>query len=153
MVSPVVASAAIRGPAQPAQSSRLLDCSAHESLTAKNGLAFVFSRISFASAVVRSGSQAATSIATITKSAMLVQHGKPAPLIHIACTAPLRRMLDGIERTSPLILTTKAGQSFKKRYLNALSDKVMTKAGLESVNLPVKMTRSIYTSTTSAEPP
>jgi len=42
---------------QPAHSSRLLDCSAHESVTAKNGLAFVFSWISFASAVANSDSQ------------------------------------------------------------------------------------------------
>jgi len=32
------------------------------------------------------------------------------------CTAALRRMLDGMERISLLILTTKTGQSLKKRY-------------------------------------
>ena len=64
------------------------------------------------------------------------RHGKPAPLIQIPCTAALRRMLDGMERVSPLILVTKTGQSFKKRYFAQLWDGAMTKAGLQSVTLP-----------------
>jgi integrase len=64
------------------------------------------------------------------------RHGKPAPLIQIPCTAALRRMLDGIERVSPLILVTKTGQSFKKRYFAQLWDQAMKKAGLQTVNLP-----------------
>jgi hypothetical protein len=39
---------------------------------------------------------------------------KLGPLIEIPCTSALRRMLDGMDRVSPLILTTKTGQSFKK---------------------------------------
>ena len=36
------------------------------------------------------------------------RHGKsPGPPVIVPCTAALRRMLDGMERTSPLILTTK----------------------------------------------
>ena len=34
--------------------------------------------------------------------------GKLGPLVEIPCTAALRRMLDGMERVSPLILTTKS---------------------------------------------
>jgi integrase len=64
------------------------------------------------------------------------RHGKPAPLIQTPCTAALRRMLDGMERVSTLILTTKTGQSFKARYFAATWDKAMTKAGLQSVVLP-----------------
>lgn len=64
------------------------------------------------------------------------RHGKSAPLIQIPCTAALRRMLDGMERVSPLILTTKTGQSFKARYFGATWEKAMTKAGLQSVTLP-----------------
>ncbi|MGY4605748.1 site-specific recombinase XerC [Bradyrhizobium sp. USDA 4474] len=64
------------------------------------------------------------------------RHGKQAPLIQIPCTAALRRMLDGMERASPLILTTKTGQSFKARYFAAMWDKAMTKAGLQTVALP-----------------
>jgi hypothetical protein len=45
-------------------------------------------------------------------------------------------MLDGMDRTSPLILTTKTGQSFKKRYFARLWDEAMTKANLQSVTLP-----------------
>ena len=64
------------------------------------------------------------------------RHGKPAPLIQIPCTAALRRMLDSMDRVSPLILTTKTSQSFKARYFAATWDKAMTKAGLQSVTLP-----------------
>ena len=59
--------------------------------------------------------------------------GPPVP---VPCTAALRRMLDGMERTSPLILTTKTGQSFKKRYFARLWDETATAAGLEKVMLP-----------------
>jgi integrase len=62
--------------------------------------------------------------------------GKLPPLIEIPCTGALRRMLDGITRVSPLILTTKTGQSFKKRYFARLWDEARTKAGLQSVMLP-----------------
>jgi integrase len=62
--------------------------------------------------------------------------GKPGPLIEIPCTTALRRMLDGMERVSPLILTTKTGQAFKKRYFARLWDKAMCKANLQSVLLP-----------------
>src|SRR5262245_24638093 len=62
--------------------------------------------------------------------------GQLGPLVEIPCTAALRRMLDGMERVSPLILTTKTGQSFKKRYFARLWDDAMRKAGLQSVLLP-----------------
>lgn len=58
------------------------------------------------------------------------------PLIHIPCTAALRRMLDSMERISPLILTTKTGQSFKRRYFGRLWEEATKKAGLTSVTLP-----------------
>ena len=35
-----------------------------------------------------------------------------------------------MERTSPLILTTKTGQSFKKRYFARLWDEATTEGGL-----------------------
>jgi integrase len=62
--------------------------------------------------------------------------GKPGPLVEIPCTKALRRMLDNMERTSPLILTTKTGQSFKKRYFAKLWDAGMVAAGLQRVRLP-----------------
>ena len=58
------------------------------------------------------------------------------PSVHIPCTSALRRMLDSMERTSPLILTTKTGQSFKKRYFARSWDEAMTTAGLEAIKLP-----------------
>jgi integrase len=65
------------------------------------------------------------------------RHGRsPGPPISVPCTVALRRMLDGMERTSPLILTTKTGQSFKKRYFARLWDETAVDAGLESITLP-----------------
>jgi integrase len=64
------------------------------------------------------------------------RRGKPAPLIQIPCTAALRRMLDSMEQVSPLILTTKSGQSFKARYFAAMWNKAMAKADLQSIELP-----------------
>ena len=57
-------------------------------------------------------------------------------IIEIPCTAALRRMLDGMERASPLILSTRTGRSFKKRYFSQVWNRVMRKAGLETVTLP-----------------
>jgi integrase len=62
--------------------------------------------------------------------------GAPGPLVEIPCTAALRRMLDRMERTSALILTTKTGRSFKKRYFARLWDEAMKAAGLQRVQLP-----------------
>ena len=45
-------------------------------------------------------------------------------------------MLDQVDRISPLILTTKTGQSLKKRYFARLWDEAMEKAGLRRVQLP-----------------
>jgi integrase len=62
--------------------------------------------------------------------------GRLGPLIEIPCTAALRRMLEGMERVSPLILTTKTGQSLKKRYFTRLWGEAMENAGLQAVLLP-----------------
>jgi len=47
---------------------------------------------------------------------------KLGPVIEIPCTQALRRMLDGMDHVSPLILVTKTGQSFKKRYFSECWD-------------------------------
>ena len=44
------------------------------------------------------------------------RRGIRAAPISIRCTAALCRMLDELPRTSPIILTTKTGKPFKKRY-------------------------------------
>lgn len=41
-------------------------------------------------------------------------------LMTIRCTTALKQTLDGIQKRSPLILTTKTGRAFKKRYLAEL---------------------------------
>ena len=61
------------------------------------------------------------------------RHGKLAPLVEIPCTAALRRMLDAMDRVSPLILTTKTGQSFKKRHFARLWNEAMMKAGFHDL--------------------
>jgi integrase len=74
---------------------------------------------------------------TITLRQGKARHGRVlASPVKIPCTAALRRMLDNMERTSPLILTTKTGQSFKKRYFARLWDETANAAGLESITLP-----------------
>jgi integrase len=54
----------------------------------------------------------------------------------VPCTAALRRMLDDMERCSPLILTTKTGMAFKKRYFARRWYETATAAGLGNVTLP-----------------
>jgi integrase len=60
--------------------------------------------------------------------------GRPAPLVTIPCTKALRRMLDSMERVSPLILTTKTGQSFKKRYFAHLWETASHVAGVKHLH-------------------
>ena len=48
----------------------------------------------------------------------------------------LRRMLDSMDRISPVILSTKTGQSFKKRYFSRLWNEAMSAAGLVRIMLP-----------------
>ena len=50
--------------------------------------------------------------------------------ITVRCTAALRKMLDELPRTSPLILTTKTGMAFQKRYFSRLWSEATERAGL-----------------------
>lgn len=61
---------------------------------------------------------------------------KQAPLIEVPCTLALRRMLDAMERVSPLVLTSRTARAFKKRYFHQLWDRAAKVAGLDSVQLP-----------------
>ena len=58
------------------------------------------------------------------------RRGVEAPLITVPCTVALRRVLDAIPRVSPLILTTKSGRAFKKRYFAELWDRAAKAAGI-----------------------
>ncbi len=62
------------------------------------------------------------------------RRGVDAPLITIPCTTTLRRLLDGIPRVSPLILTTAIGRSFKKRYFAELWDRSAKEAGITDIH-------------------
>ena len=61
---------------------------------------------------------------------------KPGRVIEIPCSEALRRMLDTMERISPLILSTKSGRSFKKRHFAQLWLRVSKKTGLDRVAFP-----------------
>jgi integrase len=60
--------------------------------------------------------------------------GLKAPPITIRCTTTLRRMLESLPRTSLLILITKRGQPFKKRYFATLWEKATSDAGLSDLH-------------------
>jgi integrase len=62
------------------------------------------------------------------------RRGAQAPLISIPCTIALRRVLDAMPRASPLILTTKTGQAFKKRYFAELWERAAMAAGLSDLH-------------------
>ncbi|WP_236728782.1 tyrosine-type recombinase/integrase [Methylobacterium sp. WSM2598] len=62
--------------------------------------------------------------------------GRVAPLVTIPCTKALRRMLDGMQRVSPLILTTKTGRALQKRYFARLWEQATADAGLNRITLP-----------------
>ncbi|MCJ2120673.1 tyrosine-type recombinase/integrase [Methylobacterium sp. J-001] len=64
------------------------------------------------------------------------RNGKPGPLLTIPCTSALKRLLNGMERTSPLVLTTKTDQPFQKRYFAETWEKASKRAGLDKVSLP-----------------
>ena len=62
------------------------------------------------------------------------RRGAPAPLVIIPCTKALRRLLDGLPRVSPLILTTQTGRAFTKRYFSELWDRAATAAGITDLH-------------------
>lgn len=62
------------------------------------------------------------------------RRGAKASPITIRCTAALRKMLEGMPRTSPLVLTTTTGKAFKKRYFAARWKGASDEAGLEDLH-------------------
>jgi integrase len=68
------------------------------------------------------------------KQGKTARQGRAPLTVVIPCTKALRRMLDGMERVSPLILTTKTGQAFQKRYLARLWDEAATAAGITDLH-------------------
>lgn len=62
--------------------------------------------------------------------------GHLAPLVDRPCTAAMRRMLDGMERASSLIPTTRTGKPLLKRYFSRHWEQTTQAAGLEQITLP-----------------
>ncbi len=58
------------------------------------------------------------------------RRGVLGPILTIPCTQTLRRLLDLLPKTSPLVLTTKTGRAFRKRYFAALWKRSSERAGL-----------------------
>lgn len=54
--------------------------------------------------------------------------------VEIPCTPALRRMLDGMERTGAVVLTTKTGQPWKPRYFKRQWELASTKAGIADLH-------------------
>ena len=54
----------------------------------------------------------------------------------VPCTQTLRQMLDNMDRVSPIILTSKSGRPFKKRYFIKCWNRVMEVAGFSTVRFP-----------------
>ncbi len=55
-------------------------------------------------------------------------------LVTIRCTKALKDTLDGLKKQSPLILTTKTGCSFKKRYFASQWERTCASAGIEGLH-------------------
>jgi integrase len=55
-------------------------------------------------------------------------------LVTIKCTKALKETLDGLHKRSPLILTTKTGRAFKKRYLAELWEATCKEAGIADLH-------------------
>ncbi len=60
--------------------------------------------------------------------------GRQAPLIRIPCTAALKRTLDAAPRRSSLILATKTGRAFQKRYFAEQWDQTCKAAGISNLH-------------------
>lgn len=59
---------------------------------------------------------------------------QPGRLVTVRCTEALKATLDGLDRHSTLILTTKTGRAFKKRYFADQWEKTRKAAGIEDLH-------------------
>lgn len=62
------------------------------------------------------------------------RQGKGGREVEIPCTKALRRMLDGLERHAAVILTTKTGRPWTKRYFAEEWEKATRAAGIEDLH-------------------
>jgi hypothetical protein len=61
--------------------------------------------------------------------------GRVAPLVRIPCTKALKTTLDAAERRATVILATKTGLAFKKRYFAQQWEEICKEAGLIALGL------------------
>ena len=65
---------------------------------------------------------------------MSQQAAKPGRLVTIRCTKALKATLDWLEKRSTLILTTKTGRAFKKRYFADQWERTRKAAKIEDLH-------------------
>ena len=63
-----------------------------------------------------------------------VRGGKPGRQVRVKCTPALKTTLDALKRRGPLILTTKTGRAFQKRYLAQLWEETCREAGVTDLH-------------------
>ncbi|MCM5558072.1 tyrosine-type recombinase/integrase [Pleomorphomonas sp. JP5] len=63
-----------------------------------------------------------------------LRQGKTGRKVEIPCTAALRHMLDGMERTAAVVLTTKTSRPWTARYFKAKWEEASKKAGIEQLH-------------------
>lgn len=61
--------------------------------------------------------------------------GRAAPIVRIPCTKALKTTLDAARRRATVMLTTKTGLAFQKRYFARLWEETCAAAGLSDLNL------------------
>jgi integrase len=59
-----------------------------------------------------------------------IRQGKTGRKVEIPCTQALKRMLDGLDRTTAVVLTTKTGLPWKPRYVKAQWEAASKQAGI-----------------------
>jgi integrase len=67
-------------------------------------------------------------------SSITFRQGKGGRRVHVPCTQALREMLDGMERTAAVILTTKTGLAWEKRYFAQQWDRAAKLAGITDLH-------------------
>ncbi len=66
--------------------------------------------------------------------ALSIRQGKTGRRVAIPCTTALREMLDGLSRDAAVILVTKSGRPFKKRYFAAQWARASAAAGISGLH-------------------
>ncbi len=66
----------------------------------------------------------------VSRQGKSARNGKPARIVTIPCTKALKATLDGMQRRGALIMTTKTGRAFQKRYLAEKWEETAKAAGV-----------------------